>query len=168
MAVEDKYIDANVAAGKQPASVAGSLGAETRTFMATFELAAADDDGSIYRVFKNLSADLIPVRIEVRCDAITNGTVFDLGFYKTGVGSVEANTNTKSVLMSNQTLASALTTSPADGLANVDIANRCKRIYELCAHTQATKLAGYDLCLVGDTVGTVAGTVTIIAVFAQG
>ena len=165
MAVEDKYIDSNVAAGKQPASVAGSLGAEVREFTVTFELAAADDDGSVYRLFKNLSPDLIPVSIQVRCDAITNGTSFDLGFYTSGVGGAVIN---KNVLMSAQTLASALTTSPADGLANVDIANRTKRIYELCGHTQSTKKSGYDLCLTANTVGTVAGTVTIHARFAQG
>lgn len=165
MAVEDKYIDASVAAGKLTASVAGSLGAETRTFIATFELAAADDNGSVYRLFKNLSPDLIPVRIEVRCDAITSGTDFDLGFYKSGVGGAEVD---KDILMDGQTLASALTTSPADGLQTVDIANRAKRIYELVGHTQSTKLAGYDLCLTGNTVGSAAGTVTIIAVFAQG
>lgn len=165
MAVEDKYIDSNVAAGKQPASVAGSLGAEVREFVVTFELAAADDDGSVYRLFKNLSPDLIPVSIQVRCDAITSGTSFDLGFYNTGVGGAVIN---KNVLMSAQTLASALTTSPADGLANVDIANRAKRIYELCGHTQSTKKAGYDLCLTANTVGSAAGTVTIHARFAQG
>lgn len=167
MAVINDYVNSNTLSttGKL-AAAALSVGAEVVHMCQTFEIAAADDNGSVYRLFKALNPDLIPVRIEVRCDAITSGTDFDLGFYlPLEQGGAEID---KDVLMDGQSLASALTTSPADGMQTVDIANRTKRIWELCGHTQDTKKLGYDLALTGNTVGSAAGTVTVNAYFVQG
>ena len=163
MAVINDYVNSNTIS---TANKLLSVGAEVIAMCQTFEIAAGDDNGSVYRLFKSLNPDLIPLKIEIRCDAITGGTDFDLGFYtplENGGAVIDAD-----ILMDGQTLASALTTSPADGLGIVDIANRCKRIYEHCGHTQATKKLGYDLALTANTVGTAAGTVTVIAYFAQG
>ena len=176
MAVEDKYVDADVAAGKL-GNAALVNGARTITMVATEELAADDDDGSVYRFFKGVSGNLIPIDIKVYCDAITNGTDFDLGLYETalfnGVAGVVVDAD---VFMDGQTLANAITRGggtanqdeAVDGLANVAIENLVKKIYEHAGHDESDSKDGYDICLTGNTVGTVAGTVTIIAIFAEG
>lgn len=162
MAVEDKYVDANLVAGKLAKS-ALSQGAETITMVATVEIAAADDNGSVYRFFKSVPANLIPLEITIACDAITSGTDYDLGLYKVDGAVVD-----KDVLMDGQTLASALTRATGHqlGLQTVNIADAGKSLGELSAQTNPD--LSYDIALTANTVGTAAGTVTIIAVFAQG
>lgn len=163
MAVENKYVEANVAAGKL-AKAALSSGSETITMIATFEIAAADDDLSVYRLFKAIPSSYIPVQIDIACDTITAGTDFDLGLYEVNLG-VEVD---KDLLMDGQTLATALTraTGQGLGLANVNIANATKTLGELSA--QAEVDSAYDIALTGNTVGSAAGTVTVIAHFVQG
>lgn len=165
MAVENKYTNALIAAGK-PAAGINSSGAQIKVMQATFEVAAADDDGSVYRLFKAVPADVIPVKIEVGCDAITGGTDWDLGFYDTldrNAGAVVDKDN----LMDGQTLASA-SNMALNGLGIVDVANIDKKIWELAGHTAATKRKSYDICLTANTVGTAAGTVSVRMYFAQG
>jgi hypothetical protein len=163
MAVEDKYVNASVEAGKK-VKAALAAGANEVTMVNTVELAAADDDGSVYRFFAGVPANMIPTEITVTCDAITNGTDFDLGLYKTAGGAVVD----KDVLMDGQTLASALTRATGHqlGLANVNIADAGKTLAVLSA--QADPDPCYDIALTGNTVGSAAGTVTIIAKFVQG
>lgn len=165
MAVENKYVNANIVAGK-PAMAIQSGGAEVKVFSETFEIAAADDDGSIYRVFKDVPSDLIPVKIEVGCDAITGGTDYDLGFYDVegyNAGAVVDKDN----LMDGQTLATA-SNFGLNGMGAVDVANCCKRFWELAGHTVTTKRKAYDICLTANTVGTAAGTVSIKMYCVQG
>ena len=57
--------------------------------VSTFEIAVADNDADVFRIFKNVPEKLIPTRIEVYNDAITAGTSYDLGLYKTTVGGVD-------------------------------------------------------------------------------
>lgn len=160
MAVENKYIDSNVAAGK-PANPAKHSGAQTYSSVITFEVAAADTDLSVYRVIKGIPANWIPQRITVMCDAITGGTDYDVGLYLTNLGA-EVDKNC---------LADALDLSSAskilDGLKDVAIENRVKRLWELAGHTEANKQESYDLALTGNTVGSAAGTITLIAEFVQ-
>jgi hypothetical protein len=164
MAVENKYINADVVAGSSASAVKAS-GSDLSVMVSTFEIAATDDDGSVFRIAKALPGNLVPVRIDVLCDAITAGTDFDLGFYKTDLGAVID----KDALMDGQTLATATHVSaPLNGLGAVDRANLGKKIYELAGHTLKTREGAYDLALTGNTVGTAAGTVTVVAYFAQG
>lgn len=164
MAVEDKYVDTNLAAGKITSAV-NAQGQTLVTLIATEEIAAADDDGSVYRFFKSVPSNYIPVEITIACDAITGGTDYDLGLYKVGVGGAVVD---KDVLMDGQSLGSALTRATGHqlGLANVNIANINSTLGELSAQTNID--AAYDICLTGNTVGSGAGTVTIIATFARG
>lgn len=161
MAVEDKYANTDIVSGKKgaPGRAAPS---DLVWIFETIEVAAADTDASVYRFFKNLCPNLIPVSITVMCDAITSGTDYDLGFYKTNLGAV----------IDKDNLADGLDLSSAskvlDGLKDVVIENRGKRLYELAGHTDTTKLAGYDLALTANTVGSAAGTISILACFAQG
>lgn len=164
MAVENKYVDSLVAAGKKTAPASSGNGSAEIVMVATFEVAAADDDGSVYRVFKAVPSNLIPTEISIACDAITGGTDYELGLYKTDLGAVIS----KGALMTGQTLATALTRATGHqlGLAAVDIANVKSTLATISGQT--TPDAAYDIAITGDTVGTAAGTVTVIAKFVHG
>ena len=163
MAVEDKYANALVEAGKKVKAALAS-GATEVTMVNTVEIAAADDDGSVYRFFSSVPSNLIPTEITITCDTITAGTDFDLGLYKVD-GGAEVD---KDRLMDGQTLATALTraTGHQIGLKDVNIADAAKTLAVLSA--QAEPDACYDIALTGNTVGSADGTVTIIAKFVQG
>lgn len=161
MAVEDKYANTELAAGKLAQSHA-TTGAESFTLIATEEIAAADDDGSVYRLFKGIPSNFIPTEVTICTDGITGGTDYDLGLYKVNGAAID-----KDVLMDGQTMASALTRATGHqlGLAAVDIANAEKTLAELSAQTEPD--LAYDLALTANTVGTASGTITVIARFAQ-
>jgi hypothetical protein len=161
MAVEDKYVGSLTASGKLE-NAALVTGDKIIVMVQTEEIAAADDDGSVFRFFKAVPSNLIPVEITVTCDAITSGTDFDLGLYKVGGAVVE-----KDVLMDGQTLASALTRATGHqlGLAAVNIADATKTLGQLSTQTDVDM--AYDICLTANTIGSAAGTVTIIAKFVQ-
>ena len=164
MAVENKYVDSFVVAGKKANAIAANVGQEMTVMVATFEVAAGDDDGSIYRLFKSVPSNLIPVAITVATDGMTGSTDWDLGLYKTNLGAVID----KDVLMDGQTLASALTRATGHqlGLGAVNIDGVSKTLGVLSAQSPVD--IAYDIALTANTVGSAAGTVTVIAEFAQG
>jgi hypothetical protein len=155
MAIEDKYTETAVQNG-----LTGESGAvhEVVRYIGFAEIAAADDDGSKYRLIKGIPSSFRPVRAIVQTTAITGGTDYELGLYDTNSGAVVS----KGLFMTGQTLASASRT--LDGLANVSLADLAakKSIAELLSLTPTTAKASYDLVLTGDTVGTAAGTVVVI------
>lgn len=154
--VEDKYVDPATALGNT--AEPGANGQEIIRMIATVELAAADDDGSKYRLFKDVPSSFKPLACTVMCDAITGGTDFELGVYDRNLGAVV----NKGLFMTNQTLATA--SRVLNGLAAVDIADigAKKSIAELLSLTPTTAKPAYDIVLTGDTVGSGAGTVTVI------
>ncbi len=160
MPVENKYVDSDIAAGKK-ASAMETSGAPEITMVKTFEVAVADDDGSVYRVFPSVPSNYVPVDISIMCDAITSGTDWDLGLYKTNLGAVVD----KDVLMDGQTLASALTRATGHqlGLGAVNVADANRTLGVLSAQTDVD--SAYDIALTANTVGSAAGTVTVIARF---
>jgi hypothetical protein len=164
MAVEDKYVGTLTAAGKLEKAALVS-GDKLIVMVATEEIAAADDDGSIYRFFKSVPSNLIPVEITVATDGQTGMSDCDLGLYKVGVGGAVVE---KDILMDGQTLASALTRASGHqlGLQSVNIADIGKTLAELSGQTKPD--LSYDIALTANTVGSAAGTVTIIATFVQG
>lgn len=160
MAVENKYVNSDAVANNLVSPVSG--GAELITMIETFEVAAADTDASVYRVFKGLSADLIPVDIKIGNDAITSGSDYDLGLYETDLGAVVD----KDCLADGLDLSSAHARgSELSGLSVIDVANVKKALFELGGHTASTKKASYDLALTANTVGSAAGTISVIATF---
>lgn len=169
MAVENKYTDSLIT-GSTVTKLLSNLrqGAKMEVLYATFSIAALDDDGSIYRVFKGVSGNLIPLYCVIGCDAITGGTSFDLGLYLTDLGAVI----NKNVFMSAQTFASAVLPGPAtgiNGLANVStLANRERTIWEHAGHSVSNQRAeGYDIAVTANTVGTVAGTASVLLICAH-
>ncbi len=168
MAIENKYVDSEVAAGKlgNPAYISG---AEAQSLVFTFEVAAADDDGSIYRVGRSLNPNLIPYRFEIFNDAITGGTDYDLGLYEPLVDGVGGNVIAVDVFAATLDMSAAAGLgSPKEGLGNVDIANLQNKLYEHAGHDVNTKDPGYDIALTANTVGTAAGTITGRLDFIQG
>lgn len=168
MAVEDKYTNANIVAGKK-ATAAFSEGDKMVTLIETFEVAAADDDGSIYRLFKDINPMLIPVEIKVYNDAITAGTDYDLGFYETTeAGQVGPVIDADALSAAMDMSAGAGHLTPKDGLAAVDIANAQQRLFEIAGQTFPLIKKSYDVAVTANTVGSAAGTVTVVMICVQG
>lgn len=167
MAVENKYVNSDIVANKK-AVAALVHGAELMCAIATFEVAAADDDGSVYRLF-NVNPHYIPVAIWVTNDAITGGTDYDLGLYKPSVNGVSGAVIGKDIFADGMNLSSAhLRTAALDGLVTVDAANSTKKIYEHAGDTLSTRELSYDIALTANTVGSGAGTVTVVGYFVFG
>jgi len=168
MAIENKYVNTNVEAGKK-AEAAFSEGAKTVTLIETVEIAAADDDASVYRFFKSLNPDLIITRIELLNDAITGFTDAEIGFYEpTEAGVVGAAIDIDALMGTQDINGGNARGSEQNGLTAVDIADVKKRIWELAGDTQATKRRGYDIALTANTVGSAAGTVSMLIDLVQG
>lgn len=126
--------------------------------VATVEVAAADDNNSVYRMVRVPSGARIH-SIAIVSDAITAGTSYDVGVYKTagdGAGAV----------VDADLFAAALdlsfgNTAPVDiTYAARDIADIEKRLWELLGLTSDPH-KDYDICLTAGTVGTGAGTISL-------
>jgi len=168
MAVENKYINADLANDKIGAAVF-TAGDKTVVMVATFEVAVADDDLSVFRLWKSVNPELIPVRIEVYNDAMTSSSDWDLGFYETTVPGTTGAVIDKDKLANTMDLSSGNgRSSPIDGLENLNISEVNERIWELAGQTITTKKRGYDIALTANTVGSAIGTVSVIAWFVQG
>jgi len=168
MAVEDKYVDADLAAGKlgNPAQISG---AELQATNFTFEVAAADDDGSIYRVCKSLNPNLIPIKFEINNDSITVGTDYDLGLYETSTDQGDGLVIDKDVFADGLDMsAAAANGSEKNGLGAVAIENLPRKLSEHAGDTVITKKQGYDIAFTANTVGSSDGTISGRFYFIQG
>lgn len=170
MAVEDKYaspfIKGNVV--DKLLNMIYAHGSEIKAVFQKIDIAAADDDGSKYRLFKNVDPNLIPLFAFVANTAITGGSSYSLGLYKSDLGAV-INKDLFATGMDMTAAAASLNPKTAkDGLAALTPANMARRLYEHAGQTIQNKAEGYDIVLTGDTVGTAAGTVSVIIIFAQG
>ena len=166
MAVEDKFVNSDVAAG-DPSYGYKQHGSEIVIITETFETAAADDDGSVYRVFPNLSPHLVPLKIDINNDVITGGTDFDLGIYD-AKGLTDGAVKDKDVLADGLDLSSAhVVGSELSGLSAVDVADLGKALYELAGDTIGAIKSGYDIALTANTVGSGVGTITVTGYFTQ-
>jgi hypothetical protein len=158
MAVINAFQDANVAAGKKgnPAIVSGG---KLLCIAGTFEFAAADDNGSIYKLAK-LPANAIPVKFDLINDATAGATDIDAGLYKEN--GVVAD---KDLLLDGGDLSAGhAITAPLDGLTNLGgadpIAAVGKKLWELLGLTVDTKETAYDLALTANAAASAAGTVS--------
>lgn len=163
MAVEDKYVEANTAAGKK-AKAAFSNGDKLVTMRAIVAVAAADDDGSKYRLFKGIPSNLIPRDICIHNGVVTGGTDYDLGLYKTNLGAaVEVDILADGISMGS---ARTMATWNSAGLTSVSYLNAGKTLAELSGQTDPDD--AYDLVLTANTVGSGAETIVVTATFLQG
>jgi len=161
MAVEDKYVDADVEAGKK-GSALFAYGTDTTVAMATVAVAAADDNGSVYRLFASVPSSMVPLKITIHNTAITGGTDYDLGLYETDGGAVVD----KDILADGISVASAREISAENnvGMTTIAIANGGETLGTLSAQTDVD--ASYDIALTANTVGTAAGTIRATVWFA--
>lgn len=163
MAVENKYVDASIVAGKNT-NPAFSQGADLQAAVSTFEVAAADSDGSVYRLFKGVPGDMILIEAKLACDAITGSSNWDLGLYETNLGAVvDADCWAAAIDIS----AGYAFGSEKNMLVTLGVEKIQKRIYEVGGHTIVTRKASYDIALTANTVGSAAGTVSVRALFLQ-
>lgn len=152
MAVLDVYVDPNLEKGdRQHPNLAG--GSRALITVQSFEIAAADDDGSVYRIGR-IASNALLLDCKIACSAITGGTDFDLGLYHINKGdAVDAD-----LFMSGQSFASA--SRAIDGLSAVDVKDANKRIWELLGLPKDPMIQ-YDLAITANTVGSADGEVSI-------
>lgn len=174
MAVVDLYVDTTkfTANAVQKLQSMSNTGTEFVHMFMTFAVDPTDSATSVYRLFKELDPNLIPVEFCLASAALTGGTSYSLGLYRTSSPGNAGAVLSANVFMNAQTLITAITSlNPKvaiDALANVGIANMGRKLYEHAGHTVKTRLTGYDLCLTANTPSTVAGSVSIACKFMQG
>lgn len=156
MAVEDKYVNAQGLTDEDQAYASymrpGTYGHQTNNIA----VAAADDDGSVYRFAKAVPASTVILQCLVENDAITLGTDYDIGIYKTDLGAVVD----KDIIADGVDLSSA-STVPVERYTAPAIELKYRPLYELAGHTEDTKLASYDLAVTANTVGSAAGDIRV-------
>ncbi|MDZ4253537.1 MAG: hypothetical protein U1A72_13300 [Sulfuritalea sp.] len=132
----------------------------------TVEVAAADDDDSVYR-FCRVHSSWRPSQLQIASDAITGGTDFDIGLHDiaaTNSGAVvDADLFASAVDLSS---ASALTDRLYEATAT-NISKIEKAIWELLA-LASDPGKFYDLTATGNTVGTAAGTIAVALRYTDG
>jgi len=131
-------------------------GGAVRCQAATVEVAAADDAASTFRLFRIHSSDRID-KIELLNDAITAGTSYDLGVYKTaadGGAVVDADVFGTAIDMSSARV------TPLDATFEaLNIDQIAKKLWEVLALASDPDLM-YDIVLTANTPGTAAGTIS--------
>jgi hypothetical protein len=164
MAVFNDYVNPDVQAGNRTVSVF-SQGQRDASSSQTFTVQAADDNGSVYRIFKKLPMTHRIQRIQILNDALTGGSDFDLGFYQT-----QQPDGSMGVAISQDALASGMdlsvghnTTNPLSGLTALSIAQvGIETIGQILAFTPFQPPYEVDLVLTANTVGTTSGQITVL------
>lgn len=161
MAVENKYVNTEIAAGSKPDNASLNEGDKLVLMQGTFEVAADDDDLSVYRIFKDINPNLIPVKFEVFNDVITSGSDYDIGFYETLEDGIGGAVIDKDALADGLDMSSgAAIGSPKNGIGAMLLEEVGSRLYELAGQTLLTKKKSYDIAITANTVGSIAGTIS--------
>lgn len=153
----------NADAGSVTLSDNRLLGGKVKALVATLEVAAADEDTSVYRFCRVHSSWLI-LGVMVYCDAITAGTSFDCGLHQTAAnGGAVADVD---VFASAVDLSTAIKVGTEIRYEAADINTIGKQVYELLG-LSADNNRWYDLTLTANTVGSAAGTISIRVLIAE-
>ena len=149
MAVINNYVDTDIVAGKLGVNTRVQ-GGQMRTAIQSFVVGSTDAAGSIYRIFKGMSPDIVIKSVRLYNDALTGATSVSFGAYGVldldGVGAIVGSGNQ---------IASAVDISAGNPVTatslvfdkQISIVNREVPLFTLVGHTQSTKLPAYDLCL---------------------
>lgn len=160
MAVENKFLNADLGTGKLLDSKSNGSG-HIKSIVVTGEIAAADDNGSKYGLFLiNSGSGLFS--LEISCDAITNGTDFDIGIYQYKGNGVIGDVVDKDLFLDGQTLASALDKSNALLAPDINELHKAVWAYAALGLSEDPEVQ-YAVVLTGNVVGSAAGTVTVHA-----
>lgn len=141
-------------------------GGRLRSQAATVEVAAGDDDTSVFRMFRVHSSWRIH-GLTLLNDAITGGTSYDVGLYDIA--------DADGAVLDADAFAAAVDLSSAR-VAPLDVANHTLNIDK--AENAIWQLAGlsltsdpnkfYDIALTANTVGSGAGTITMRLAYVDG
>ena len=160
MAVENKYVTHNASSAVVNVDIAARfMGGVKRVVPFSFEIAAADDDGSVYR-FARVPITAIPVSLKLFSDAITSFTSAKFGIYKTqdldgSVISVDCLVAAVDINAGKAVFTEMLIPS------KFDQAYVGKSLGALAgiADADMKKYGSVDVALTGTTVGSAAGTI---------
>lgn len=161
MAIVNTKAAALANADAKPAVFTGSYiaGGRLRQILGSVEVAAGDDNGSTYRLARVWSGWRI-ASILVFNDAITDGAAFDIGLAEIDDGAAIDDDAYASAI----DLSSASTAGVELAFEARDIAEAGNRVFEDAGLTEDPH-KWYDLVLTGDTVGTGAGTITVMVTY---
>ena len=133
----------------------------------TVEIAAADDNGSVYRMARLRSSDRVS-QLTVFYDLITGGSSFGLGLYRTADdGGAVVDADLFGSALDFTIAPSAAGSEVAFESAATDIAKIEKRLWELLG-LSADPQVDYDIAFTGNTVGSAAGTLSLRVRFTGG
>lgn len=129
------------------------------------EVAAADDDNSVYRMVRVPSNARI-LELGILNDAIAGATDYDLGVYETaenGGGVADANLFSSGISM---VTGRTLPLNAKYESTNVNIANGDDRLWEVLGLSSDPNKF-YDICYTANTVGSAAGTLALECKWSQ-
>ena len=121
----------------------------------------ADDDGSVFRIFKDVPSSLVLTKMSIKNGANAGSTDWDAGIYETDKGPEIS----KDLLADGITMASAraINTENNIGLNDVALADGAKDLGELSGQSEPD--SSYDIALTANTIGG-AGEILVTAFFA--
>jgi hypothetical protein len=172
MAVIDAYVDSLVAAGKK--GNPGKIGpGQMFAFTSSFEVAAADSDGSIYRIAR-IGANMIPVSITIMGDDALDITSVDVGLYECGPAgaAVDIDCFADGLAVNGDSIDTAdLAPNGLVSLPIDDLGKKCWEITSVVAaksYTAAKHPSEFDLAITAKSEPGAAATVAYRVLFIQG
>lgn len=166
MAVEDKYGTSLLDSGSKlyrSGMPAVFQGLDVHAAYGLITIAAADDNDSIYRMFKDIPASAVPLLFPLGTSGMTSSSDWNIGLHYTGkldgtVGAVKSeNCLGDAVDFSSAIVLTASTF--LNGLNNISAANRYKNLAQLAGYTTGSHPAAFDIAFKGVAVGSAAGTI---------
>jgi hypothetical protein len=144
-------------------------GAGLHVAFGTVEVAAADDDAHIYAMLR-LPSQAVPYSALIMSDAIAGATDYDLGVFTPTEGSGDPVAVDADILADGVDINAGFA-QPTELLGHTggkpDPANLGKPLWELAGvAADPGDDTLYDICFVGNTVGTAAGTISLAVLYA--
>lgn len=147
MAVENKYVNSDIVDGKKAVPLFSSFG-DIKGFVAIAEVANGDSNNSVYRILKNVPAELVLKELLIDNDAFGAAGACDIGLFEAKENGAAFDQDCIGAAVS--LVAAAKRTNGANA---IDPANAQKKIWELAGHTADTKKQFYDVAITVTNVG---------------
>ncbi len=162
MAVKNEWVDALVEAGKK-SSPSKIMPGNIFGFACTFEVEAADDNDSVYKLAL-VGGNMVPLSLSWNSDAIAGFTSADIGFYTEAGVAVD-----QDILMAQHDVNGGFARgSELNCLHDLAIDKIGLPVYEILGKTLTTKENAYVLAITAVAAPSAAGTVSIYGTFLQG
>ena len=170
-AVINNYVDPNLSA--VPPKIGENVrvvGGQSKVAIQSFLTATSDSAGSIYRIFKGLSPDIIVSSITIYNDAISGATSVDVGAWVPldydNVGAAINATVFGSAIDIH--LGNPVTAAPARIDTALSVANRCVPVWTVYGDTQyPAKHPAWDLALRFNNAPVQAGNISVKMEYVQ-